>query len=224
MCTLISNRHKFIFIHIAKNAGTSVSDKLVDYTDTPFLSSKGLRNLSQIADQWLPLNIMKCLSPHVLPMHITADQLMNLFPDLDPGSFYKFSVVRNPYDRMVSYYKFTTLARKRWTSPAMHKRYSGMSFEQYVELLHEKDATNQFDLLFRDNKGHLNMDYVAKMEDLDNGMEQIFADLNLPNMKVPKKNINSSRSRTYRDYYNSHTKKLIEQSYAKDLDTFKYTF
>ena len=73
---MIIDKYKAIFIHIPKNAGSSIEE---------FFSK-----------QWVSLRVQ----PN---KHDTAYQIKCRFPELY-NSYSKFAIVRNPYERMVSWY------------------------------------------------------------------------------------------------------------------------
>ena len=84
---MISHKHKFIFIHIPKTAGTSIEQALRDETcqllPGEWAAGRGLH---------APLN------------HLTLQELVD-YGILTPAqlkSYFKFCFVRNPWDRLIS--------------------------------------------------------------------------------------------------------------------------
>jgi hypothetical protein len=67
---MINHKHKFIFIHIPKCGGLSVSTAL----------------------EWVGLR------------HHTMEFYMKNYADYDLDEYYKFTFVRNPWSRVVSWY------------------------------------------------------------------------------------------------------------------------
>ena len=74
---MISHKHKFIFIHIPKCAGCSLKEHLVKNSDNKLINSG----------------------------HESLDVLLKNF-SLKTEDYYKFTFVRNPWDRIVSLYFF----------------------------------------------------------------------------------------------------------------------
>ena len=81
---MISHTNKFIFIHIPKTGGTSVEAALADYGKL----LQGPGNFHSIYFK-----------------HIPATRLQAMMGD-EYENYFKFSIVRNPWDWLVSMYEF----------------------------------------------------------------------------------------------------------------------
>ena len=137
---------------------------------------------------------------------------------------FKFAIVRNPWDRMVSYYFFRKTKQKK--EFLLHD----YTFEQWLEYLAQNN-------LFGDNKqlGRLQIDWLSidgvtielnqllRFENLNNDIKLLAKNINVKNHHLDKINV-SIRDANYKTYYNSNTKSIIEKYYQKDIDYFKYTF
>src|SRR5215813_14048351 len=84
---MISHKHKFIFVHIPKTAGTSIEEALRDET------CQLLRN------EWDHTR-----APHAPLNHLTLRELADchILTPAQLKSYFKFCFVRNPWDRLVS--------------------------------------------------------------------------------------------------------------------------
>ena len=139
------------------------------------------------------------------------------------SSFFKFSAVRNPWARTV-----TLFMRREGIQLA-----KSMSFEDFCDQLtcasdtcvHPTLHYNQLDWLC-DESGHCLMDYVYKVEELNIAVHEIRKRTQgRVILKAMKRNCNpDSSSARYRDLYSDHTKQLIAERFAKDIEYFKYTF
>jgi hypothetical protein len=151
--------------------------------------------------------------------HLTALQIRYLKP-VKFQYYYKFAVVRNPWERMLSEY--------RWRS-SWDKATKEMSFSDFVKLLpsfreagdpHFKQA---YQFVFNKN-GKLLIDYVGKFEQIEISLAQIAKDLNITsefgkiNVSAPKK-ANQTAS-----FYDNDTALIVEKLFAKDIQTFDYQF
>tara|TARA_A200000159_G_scaffold156033_1_gene170503 strand:+ start:1593 stop:2144 length:552 start_codon:yes stop_codon:yes gene_type:complete len=142
--------------------------------------------------------------------HKTLDFFLNLIVDrnLDPDDFFKFTIVRNPWDRAVSWYYHWHMVYQpegekepfnKWLK-SKGKRLSFVDFSQ--------------------------MDYVIKLEEIDVGMTQVFNKLEIPQQRV-KHHITYGTGRPkkeYKEYYDSETKQLVHDINRDMIKKFNYTF
>lgn len=153
----------------------------------------------------------------------------------DPEKFrryFKFTVVRNPWDRLVSAYFYLTQDRghetaQKWVDKNLHK-YEG--FNDFVlSLKREKVRRNilswthflpQYKWI-SDNKENILVDFMAKLENLENDFYTI-----KERAKVEGKLnvINKSKRSNYKNYYDKETAKIVEKVYAKDIKYLDYSY
>lgn len=150
---------------------------------------------------------------------------------------FSFSVVRNPWDRMVSmYHHINNLLEK--ADPSMDQMKQALlssnqgyfqtkfSFEQFVQDLHTLEipkgifrqnypmATTQYDY----TQG---VDLVLKHETLEQNfgvIQQMLSDY------TPLDIINTSKHDHYKTYYNSATRDRIAVLFAADIEQWQYQF
>jgi len=183
----ISHKHKFVFIAVPKTGSTSVRSIIDPYSDILSVNDKN--------------------SPY--KHHTTALDLKKHFEsqDWEWNTYYKFSVVRNPWERRVS-------------SWAYRLKKGQHNYNKFKDFVMHYPATPQFNWL-SDEGGNFLMDYVFKLED-PNGMDKVFNDLKIPKVKLPHKNKNGHKH--YTEYYNDETREIVAEKYAKDIDYFGYKF
>ena len=158
---MISHQHKTIFVHIPKVAGQSVEQM---YLTDLGLDWSGRRRLL------LRPKEKHEQGPERLA-HLTALQYTELgYASKDDfKTYFKWALVRNPYQRALSFYYFLGYARV-------------MSFENFVQkILPVKIKEEHFFFLpqydyLHNNQGQLLVDYVGHLERLDQ-------DLVLPKQK-----------------------------------------
>ena len=215
--------HKWIFIAIPKTGTTSIRTQLRQIGE-PLIPNPHL-NILQVRDAigifFLKKNLATNRSFPSVEVR-TYSQIKN-----DSASFFsnafKFSSVRNPWERAVSLF-----FRKEGVQDQKN-----LSFDQFIEnhlyasdtCVHPTLHKNQLDWICDDN-GKILLDYVFKLENFSNAIEDIFERTNglirLENT-VANKN-ESSKSTEYRNLYSEKTKKMIAKRFEKDIDTFQFTF
>lgn len=175
---IIDNKLEFIFIHIPKTGGSSVN-RFFDNINT----SKIHLDETQ---------------------HYTSRKIKNL-NEINWKKYFKFAFVRNPFDRIVSYYEYQFKNK--------------MSFCEFVKF--SKDL--QYNYLFDNKTNKCLVDFVGKFENLNEDFKKICKIIKINNQKnLP--HINKTFHKKYTEYYNSELIKIVEHNYIKDIIAFNYKF
>ena len=213
---MISHKYKFIFIHIPKCAGSSLRDF---YFDTPKLDWR-LPNYKLLYG-WCPKRKI-----HL--QHATSKQLLelDLIKPKDWNEYFKFTFVRNPYDRAYSDYLWLQKDR------AIKGRFRDFITKSGVfeNVLNDKSVKEyrgdhlikQTD--FFDFSGFYKLDFIGEFERLDLDIEKInkFLGITSEFNYHTKKNI--SRKKHYSLFYTDTNKRLFEKYYNKDIKLLNYKF
>lgn len=216
---LISHRYRVIFVHIQRTGGNSIR-QLFNQTDNEAL-------------QELPVDQKKNRLKHCFISDIYQVFDRQLF-----ASYTKFAVVRNPYDRLFSWYamfKHQTIAKSKEAGGVELTASFGSAVEQAVEPyldsfetflrmpnqgLFERFYYNQLDYLLID--GEMAVDFVLRFENLNDDFNEMAKKLNFPHLLSM---VNQSiRQTDYRSAYNELNQQLVGERYARDLDFFHYQF
>lgn len=205
---LISQKKKFIFIHIYKNAGTSVRAALLPFAATPWQRAmdRALRTLG--ISRWRP-------QPY--PGHIRASELIELNGRKWFDSFFSFAIVRNPWDWQVSLYTFML----KTTDHPQHdliRRLGG--FDPYIKWRIAEEIRFQKDFVYS-KEGELLVDFIGKFENLDADFQTVCSRIGI-SASLPKLNV--SNTKPYRRYYTDETRELVRQAFAPDISAFNYEF
>lgn len=142
--------------------------------------------------------------------------------------FHKFTIVRNPWDRLVSAYSYLSHGNanamdKLWAK----KNIKRMSFDEFIRTwLTEENAKSwihfipQADFIYS-NDNQLMMDYVGRFESLSEDFKAISKKLSLPS-ELQK--INPSQRDNYQTYYSTKTRDIVQRVYKRDIDLLEYEF
>lgn len=155
--------------------------------------------------------------------HYFAREIISIVGQKKWDTSFKFAFVRNPYDRMVSMYRFQLRKKK------IKSENEGNSFGEWLRLAiletQEKPFSNKQSQVkwLTDSSGKINLDYIGKFESLNADVLTLAEQLN---MKI---DIIDHVNQTfpivhYSSYYTPELKNLIEVHYADDLEIFGYTF
>jgi len=208
---MISHKYKCIYIHIPKCAGTSISRTL---------ESNGERKFEKDLCIWT--------------QHATAIQIKKHYVNEEQwNNYFKFAIVRNPFDRIVSSYNWTC----RHLKPCNFR--DRMYFKDFIfrkgkfenilnpNLIMKRENTYvhiqpSTDFIMDENN-KLMIDYVGRFENLKNEWDFICEKLGTK-IKLSHLNKYSRDNKEYRDYYNDETREFVSKAYEKDLKIFGYEF
>jgi hypothetical protein len=216
----VSHPHKTIFVHIPKTAGTSAEAVLGMHGDKTDIGVKPYFN-QQLDYERLYGRQMQ---------HMTAQGIKAaLNDDAAFDSYFKFTIVRNPWDRLVSALAWTD---QKW---ARGEELSAAEFDSKIQqicavfraaggegkprLLPEYLYPQYFYVV--DASARLMVDYIARYENLEADWRVICERLGV-NLTLPRRM--KSHHRDYRQYYSEQTRCLVADIYATDLRLFHYEF
>lgn len=140
--------------------------------------------------------------------------------------FYKFSFVRNPFDRLLSDFSF-----RPQNGPFLKTlKLNQYNFENFIHKLYQYQIINLTH--FDTTKANLNpqSDFITSQTNLDflGRFENFQNDLNFLlqkfNIHKPICHANKSKHLNYKNYYSSTTKKIVEIMYEVDLNKYNYQF
>ena len=225
MALLISYKHKFLFIHIFKTAGSSVASCLVPHARVVdrivygyWFTRKTVGMLNRILG-WRDLSNKPFTG---FRHHEAALDVKKKLSEEVYNSLFKFAFVRNPWDWRVSLYFYV----KRRPQHKFHKTIKDMSFSDFIKWDVSQNTNKQIDFI-TDENGNIIIDYVGKFESLNEDFEFIRNKLSIPNLKtnIPQINVSNNREfRDYRNYYDNETRNLVEDYYRDDIEKFGYKF
>lgn len=190
----ISHKHKFIYLSTPKACSSSIRVALNKYSDI----------------------ISKNHSPPY-PHHGKVESIKNVFKKnkWDWSSYYKFTSVRNPWDRMVSLW---TYGKKTKAIPARFE-----TFQSWLASDHNwLNLHWGYDDYYREKNGDIALNYIIKSESLQLDFKKVCKEINIPYKKIPL--INSTKHKHYIEYYNDKARKIVAEKFAKDIEYFGYEF
>jgi hypothetical protein len=223
----ISFNNKLAFVHIPKCAGTTIT-KIIGGMDVEHLYSPN-KKLFELPN--LKLNYDNKLKEEELknalrksPQHLTAYELTQFINDLP----LMFTVVRNPFDRLVSEYFFVRSFEYKKDIRFVKTATGFSDFIKWGLTLPKALRISIFDghletqTSFIYNNGVCLVPNIFKFEKL----EDCF--LFLTNkMEYSCENASYSRNTVhdlYQTYYDDALVKIVENFYKDDLINFQYTF
>jgi chondroitin 4-sulfotransferase 11 len=196
---IISNRARCIFVHIQKTGGASIEQLLRgNDPEIPKAYLQGRR-------------------------HMSAGELRTLVPAEIWSGYFKFAFVRNPWDRLVSWYHMCVQTPN--ANPfARYIKDNAPTFDDFLKKtttgMAERTTRNQLDYV-TDDRGELIVDFVGRYERLGDEFARIRERIGLGE-ELP--HVNKSTHDEYRKYYTEETQDIVAQRFARDIRHFGYAF
>jgi hypothetical protein len=157
--------------------------------------------------------------------HLTVKDVINVIGQKKWDQAYKFTVIRNPWDKVVSQYKH---AIKMNSNNMAIKR---IEFKDWVACTYgePKDPFyyGRAQMFFpqvewlKNYQGKIDVDKIIRFENLNEGINEVFETLaiesNLPHL-------NETYKTNYRDFYDEESIQIITEWFHEDIQEFGYTF
>jgi len=220
---LISHSKKFIFIHIYKTAGTSVSkvflpnSRLVDRLAYDFYPTVKLYALIAKLMQWENEGMRHFTGFH---KHANASTVKLKMKKSQFDSYYKFAFVRNPYDHTVSLYHYILQTKCHF----FYEKVRDMDFAEFVEFYVSTKPRRQVDFVYDPVDGACLIDYVGKLENLNSDLNFLIKQLGLnPQRSLKHDNPSVHREKSdWRSYYDSASRIALYEYFCDDFKRFNY--
>ncbi len=235
---LVSHRKRFIFTKTAKTAGTSVESYFEQYCmlegewqeshfRDEYVSDAGIigyRGIDRRGAKWYN--------------HMSAAEIRDLVGQDTWDRYFKFTVVRNPYDKLISGFFMLEHRRRNQNStsragdpltPKLDPRSPICQAQGETEVERFRCWIQSGGVIFDRNKylidGEACVDYFIRFEELHQGIKHVCQHLSIPFelTRLPefKRGYRHYRLRI-QDYYDNQTRQIVEEKYAWELERFGY--
>lgn len=188
---LICSEPQFMFVHIQRTGGTAIESALLRDFFPHTTSLPQHENMQTITTQLL---------------HETQD-------------YFKFAVVRNPWDRIASWYRFFH----------QHNPVNNLSVQAHFKHFVQQELPKQTPHFFFNQLDYISltpskheMDYLIRFENFEKDLANVSKKLGLPPTSFPK--INQNKKNDYKLLYDQESIKFIAESCKRDIDFFNYSY
>ncbi len=214
---IISPGRRYVFVHMPKTGGTSMALALearamaddILIGDTP----KALKRRSRLSGLTSAGRLWK---------HSRLSDIDGIEAARDLSQLFVFTMVRNPWDRMVSL--FYWLRVQSFEHPgvtvAKAQTFAGFLADDTVAAMLRADGVSKF---LRDASGVERCDAFLRLEHLDHDIAPLEAHLGLKLHPLPHVN-RSERPDNYRTAYDDATAERVADIFAADIARFGYAF
>ncbi|MEP1199254.1 Type II secretory pathway, pullulanase PulA [Tateyamaria sp.] len=211
---ILSLGRQYVFIHAPKTGGTSMALALegramkddIMLGDTP----KASKRRNRVKDVETRGRLWK---------HSTLADIDGLVPTLD--GLFAFTLVRNPWDRMVSYYHWLLDQSFDHPAVALAAQTEFVDFACASETCAAMRATPAR-YYMTDATGQERCDLYIRLEAFEGDAAPLWDHLGFE-LTLPQSNA-STRGPDYRGYYTPAAQKAVGEACAEDIERFGYAF
>ena len=206
---MIIHAHKAIFVHIPKTAGSSIEAALNETEQT------NAGAIDEATGKYYPITTGK-------EKHFDARACRKHYGRKIWQNYFKFTVVRNPWQRIHSWW---------WNNREITGAVS-LPFSEFIHTSLEsssplpKSLRPQVNWITSGN-GKVEMDYICRFESIDNDFREVCRLIRAPLVELPQvlvENRNPASRRHYTEDYDAELRKLVAAVYAEDIALFNYRF
>jgi len=213
---IISLGRKYIFVHAPKTAGTSMALALearamkddIMLGDTP----KAVKRRKRLKDVQARGRLWK---------HSTLADIDGLIDEAQLEGLFAFTLVRNPWDRMVSYYHWLQKQSFDHAAVTLAGSLNFQDFAQHPRIVSSFQATPAR-FYMTDASGVERCNAYIRIEHFAEDAKPLFEHLGF---ELALEHVNqSSRDQNYQSYYCAASRAAVEKACAEDIERFGYRF
>ncbi|MBM4149449.1 MAG: sulfotransferase family protein [Lentisphaerae bacterium] len=162
--------------------------------------------------------------------HLSAMQLRCVLGRERFNSCFKFTVVRNPWARTVSRYRFMLEDNRPDVKPdgkVPSRKFHDLGFDAWMErrwaAWKKRPGRYRMQLdKIRDESGRVMVDYIGRLEAFQEAVDYICDRVGLPRQEAP--HVNPTGSKHYSEYYDGRTSDMVLEMCREDIEHFGYVF
>jgi len=215
---LLSFQKKFLFIHFPKTGGNSIQEVLKDFSEdeiiTPAAHQDGIERFEVYNKK------------HQLNKHAALDDYKSALDRKTYRSLFKFSVIRNPWDRMISYYFSPHRGVTEWDRGQFLELVQNLPpCRKYIceTSIAEKVAKRVgFDSFIPRKKLDSDLDYLIRFEHLEDDFKIVCRKIGIPCSPLAQRN--RSGRRHYSEYYDDELREGVQRRFSDEIRFGGYTF
>lgn len=201
-----NNKINLLFIHIPKTGGSSLEKYFSVKFNIP-LSKKSLMSTGDVKDYADKSEINSSLQ------HLTYSTIIKYkdFFKIDENNIQILSVVRNPYNKIMSDLFYLKKINVNSTKEEVYEK-----MQIYLQENYDNHITPQYKFITNENEELIENLTIIHTETLNKDMEKLgYKDFNIK-MNMNPNNVN------YDKYLNDDSIKLINENYKKDFEILNY--
>ena len=217
---MLSVNKQFLFIHVPKTAGNSIQNILRNYSEDKIViqgkHQDGIERFDVINDKYEVTkhsnlkHYQEILEPHIYQ------------------KLFKFATIRNPYERMISWYFSPHRGVREWVR------------EDFINLVAEVPILRDYISLFtttsletmikklglsinlKPPKLDRDLDFLMRFESLDQDFKKVCHKIDIPYEPLPIRN--QSERKHYATYFDEELKEIVDNKFREEIEFGGYDF
>jgi len=218
---MISTNKGFLFVHVPRTGGNTIQSVLMPYADDLLLQKDSKQHQFELRAK-----------NGQLTKHSKLSQYYRVLGEDDACSMYKFTSIRNPWDRLLSrwfLFRFgpenNPKTRGRWVfRRRVQPKWNSLEFRKYLEWKLQKDGVGAWSIMpFITIEDQVAIDDYIRFGSLVEDLRRICSRLELSIKSIPR--LNKSRSRfSFKRYYDSTARDLVSEVCRDEIEYFGFKF
>jgi hypothetical protein len=199
----ISREYQAVFVHIPRTGGTTIEKLLGIHREWPEMDLEVFHGRFDQGDDYCQLQ------------HLSYPEMEALADISHTHPYFKFSMVRNPWDRLVSEYFWQNLQ-------------DSLPFPSFVDrtyrIVTERERITGAYCHFRPQVEFVtdDLDWILRFEEFPAELERLCARLGIQLDRIPR--FGATPHEAYPHYYDANTEEMVAHIYQADIERFGYAF
>jgi hypothetical protein len=165
--------------------------------------------------------------------HAYPKDYKNIFPK-EWKEYFKFTFVRNPWDRVVSAWTRSRGSRNylvedkknihddKWFSQNIRNSFNAFIENELNNVLVSGHFIPQSKWLLKSNKKPYKYNFIGRFEYFERDLGILLDNLDIDYSQIPVMNV--SNKRPYIEYYNNKTLKIVKELYKEEIEYLGYEY
>lgn len=202
---MISIQKQFLFVHVPKTGGNSIQNVLKRYSEDEIVINGvhqdgierfGVRNARYEVSKHSPLSQYQSV----------------MEPDIF-NALFKFAVIRNPWDMLVSFYFSPHGGVQEWNRDGFLNMVKSIpTMRCFIAGLHSRSQDKLDD----------NVDFLMRFEHLHEDFKLVCEKIGIPHVQLPHRN--RSEREHYSNYYDEEMKEIVHNKFREEIAFGDYRF
>ncbi len=204
---IVSHRHRFVFFAVPRTGTHALRDAL-----RPLLGDEDWQQYALRGQARLPVPALARLGHG----HVSLRQLRASTDEDIWARYFKFAIVRNPYDRYVSACAMLNKRNPRYAGNEQAFMKRALAMPRFRQRVLVRPQTE----MLVDVSGGLGLDFVGRFETLQESFDEACRQIGIAPARLGA--INATEHRAFETYYDDELRTMVTDFYRRDFEMLGY--